>query len=162
MVLSLNLTGSPAKPLALFGSLGLLESEYDIPLSVDLDSREQAHAPAYQFALGARAQITDSLAVSIDIEGKDEFYLSSSHSEQSESYELINASLEYNLGDWELSLWGRNLTDKDAYCAWFWWLSVMIRARAGPPNLTTSLAHLALLASAANTISNQQGAAIWK
>ena len=99
--------------LALFGSLGLLESEYDIPLSADLNSREQAHAPAYQFALGARAQITNSLAASIDIEGKDEFYLSSSHSEQSESYELINASLEYNLGDWELSLWGRNLTDKD-------------------------------------------------
>ena len=99
--------------LALFGSVGLLESEYDIPLSADLNSREQAHAPAYQFALGARAQITDSLAVSIDVEGKDEFYLSSSYSEQSESYELVNASLEYNLGDWQLSLWGRNLTDED-------------------------------------------------
>jgi iron complex outermembrane receptor protein len=99
--------------LALFGSVGLLESEYDIPLSADLNSREQAHAPAYQFALGARAQITDSLAVSIDIEGKDEFYLSSSHSEQSEACELINASLEYILGDWELTLWGRNLTDED-------------------------------------------------
>ena len=103
----------PTETLALFGSLGLLESEYDIPLSADLNSREQAHAPAYQFALGARAQITDRLAVSIDIEGKDEFYLSSIHSEQSESYKLINANLAYNLGDWELSLWGRNLTDED-------------------------------------------------
>jgi outer membrane receptor protein involved in Fe transport len=103
----------PTETLALFGSLGLLESEYDIPLSADLNSREQAHAPAYQFALGARAQITDSLAVSIDIEGKDEFYLSSSHSEQSQSYELVNANLTYMFGDWELSLWGRNLTDED-------------------------------------------------
>jgi outer membrane receptor protein involved in Fe transport len=102
-----------SETLALFGSIGLLESEYDIPLSVDLNSREQAHAPAYQFALGARAQITDSLAVSIDIEGKDEFYLSSSHSEQSQSYELVNANLTYMFGDWELSLWGRNLTDED-------------------------------------------------
>ncbi len=103
----------PTETLALFGSVGLLESEYDIPLSADLNSREQAHAPAYQFALGARAQITDSLAVSIDIEGKDEFYLSSSHSEQSQSYELVNANLTYMFGDWELSLWGRNLTDED-------------------------------------------------
>ena len=38
--------------------------------------------------------------------------MSSSHGEQSESYELLNASLDYNLGDWELSLWGRNLTDE--------------------------------------------------
>ena len=79
----------------------------------DLDSREQAHAPAYQFALGATAQITDSLALSVDVEGKDEFYLSSSHSEQSQSYELVNANLTYIFGDWELSLWGRNLTDED-------------------------------------------------
>ena len=99
--------------LALFGSVGWLETEYDIPLSEDLNSREQAHAPGYQFALGATAQITDSLAVSIDVEGKDKFYLSSSHSEQSESYELLNANLAYNLGDWELSFWGRNLTDEE-------------------------------------------------
>ncbi|MDG2501824.1 MAG: TonB-dependent receptor [Porticoccaceae bacterium] len=102
-----------SEALALFGSVGLLESEYDIPLSADLNSREQAHAPAYQFALGARTQISDSLAVIVDVEGKDEFYLSSSHSEQSQAYELINASLECSLGDLELSLWGRNLTDKD-------------------------------------------------
>lgn len=99
--------------MALFGSLGLLETEYDIPLSADLNSREQAHAPAYQFALGATTQITDSLALSVDVEGKDEFYLSSSHSEQSDSYELINANLVYNAGEWELSFWGRNLTDED-------------------------------------------------
>ncbi len=102
-----------SETLTLFGSLGLLETGYDIPLSQDLDSREQAHAPAYQFALGAMAQITDSLALSIDVEGKDEFYLSSSHSEQSQSYELVNANLTYMFGDWELSLWGRNLTDED-------------------------------------------------
>lgn len=99
--------------LALFGTVGLLETEYDIPLSADLNRRDQAHAPGYQFALGGTAQVTDSLTLSIDVEGKDAFYLSSSHGEQSESYELLNASLDYNLGDWELSLWGRNLTDEE-------------------------------------------------
>jgi len=99
--------------LALFGTVGLLETEYDIPLSADLNRRDQAHAPGYQFALGGTAQVTDSLTLSIDVEAKDAFYLSSSHGEQSESYELLNASLDYNLGDWELSLWGRNLTDEE-------------------------------------------------
>ncbi len=99
--------------LALFGSVGVLDTKYDIPLSADLNSREQAHAPAYQFALGASVQITDRLAVNVDVEGKDEFYLSSSHSEQSESYELLNINLAYNTGSWALSLWGRNLTDEE-------------------------------------------------
>mgnify|MGYP001135475571 FL=1 len=99
--------------LAWFGSLGLLSADYDIPLSIDLDSRQQAHAPDYQFALGGSYQVNDSLSVSIDVEGKDKFYLSSSHNEQSQSYELINARINYALAGWELSLWGRNLTNKD-------------------------------------------------
>lgn len=99
--------------LAWFGSLGLLSADYDIPLSADLDSRQQAHAPDYQFALGGSYKVNDSLSVSIDVEGKDKFYLSSSHNEQSQSYELINARINYALAGWELSLWGRNLTDKD-------------------------------------------------
>jgi outer membrane receptor protein involved in Fe transport len=99
--------------LAWFGSLGLLSTEYDIPLSVDLDSRRQAHAPDYQFSVGGSYQISDTVSLSVDVEGKDKFHLSSSHNEQSKSYELINAQLNYALGDWDLSLWGRNLTDKD-------------------------------------------------
>ena len=99
--------------LVWFGSLGLLSAEYDIPLSADLDSRQQAHAPDYQFAIGSSYQISDVVSFSIDVEGKDKFYLSSSHNEQSKSYELINARLNYALGEWDLSLWGRNLTNKD-------------------------------------------------
>ena len=99
--------------LVWFGTLGLLSADYDIPLSADLNNRQQAQAPNYQFALGGSYQFNDGLSVSIDIEGKDKFYLSSSHNEQTQSYELLNARLNYALGGWELSLWGRNLTDKD-------------------------------------------------
>jgi iron complex outermembrane receptor protein len=99
--------------LAVFASLGWLETEYDIPLSEDLDSRQQAHAPNYQFALGTTYQVNQDLALTVDIEGKDQFYLSSSHNEQTESYQLLNANLVYNLGGWQLSLWGRNLTDEE-------------------------------------------------
>ena len=99
--------------VALFGSVGLLETEFDTPLSDTLDSREQAHAPSYQFALGASVQLTEVLAFTLDIEGKDEFFLSSRHSAQTQSYELINTNITYNAGDWEFSLWGRNLTDED-------------------------------------------------
>ena len=99
--------------LAFFGSVGLLETEYDTPLSDTLDSREQAHAPAYQFSFGVSVQLRDSLVLTVDVDGKDEFFLSSSHGAETQAYELVNANIVYDAGDWELSLWGRNLTDKD-------------------------------------------------
>jgi outer membrane receptor protein involved in Fe transport len=99
--------------LALFGSFGLLQTQFDTPLSETLNNRDQAHAPGYQFALGSTVQLTDNLALSVDIEGKDKFFLSSRHSAQTRAYELLNANLTYNAGDWELSVWGRNLTDRD-------------------------------------------------
>jgi iron complex outermembrane receptor protein len=101
-----------SETLVLFGSVGLLDTEYDVPLSADLDSREQAHAPGYQFAFGLSAQLSGSLSLTVDVEGKDKFYLSSSHDEQSQSYELVNVSMAYVAGDWGLSLWARNLTDE--------------------------------------------------
>lgn len=99
--------------VALFGSVGLLDTDFDTPLSDTLDSREQAHAPSYQFTLGASIQLTDLMAFTLDVEGKDEFFLSSRHSTETQSYELINTNITYSAGDWELSLWGRNLTDED-------------------------------------------------
>jgi len=99
--------------LSIQGSLGLLETEYDTPLSTTLDSRDQAHAPRYQFALGSSLRISENLSWTADIEGKDKFYLSSSHDEQSESYWLLNTNLAYSADQWTLSVWGRNLTNED-------------------------------------------------
>ena len=99
--------------LSVQGSLGLLETDYDTPLSATLDRRDQAHAPLYQFALGASLQVSENLIWTADIEGKDKFYLSSSHDEQSESYWLLNTNLAYIADQWSLSVWGRNLTDED-------------------------------------------------
>ena len=102
-----------SETVALFGSLGLLHTAFDTPLSETLNSRDQAHAPSYQFALGSTVQLTNRLALSLDIEGKDKFFLSPRHSAQTRAYELLNANLIYNTGDWELSIWGRNLTDRE-------------------------------------------------
>ena len=111
--LELELNWMPTDDLIIFGSLGLLETDYDTPLSATLDSRDQAHAPSYQFAAGSNIQVTHNLSWTIDIEGKDSFYLSSSHDEQSTSYELLNTNLTYRVEHWSLTVWGRNLTDKD-------------------------------------------------
>ena len=98
---------------SIYGSVGLLNTSYDTPLSMSLNSRDQAHAPAYQFALGTSLQVSENLVWTVDVEGKDKFYLSSSHDEKSRSYELLNTSLSYSTDDWSASVWGRNLSDED-------------------------------------------------
>jgi outer membrane receptor protein involved in Fe transport len=55
-----------------------------------------------------------------NLEGKDEFYFSNSHNSKSHSYVLTNASLDYRNNNWKVSLWGRNLFDKDYYTRGFY------------------------------------------
>jgi iron complex outermembrane receptor protein len=78
-----------------------------------LNGREQAHAPDYQFTLGSEISFTSSLSMNINVQGRDAFYFSDSHSVRSEEYALLNASLRYQSGNLSLNLWGRNLADED-------------------------------------------------
>lgn len=80
---------------------------------VDMGGREVAHAPHYQFFLGSEIALTSHLTLRLEIEGKDEFYFSNSHNEKSESYNLVNARLSYDGGNWGIALWGRNLNNED-------------------------------------------------
>lgn len=114
--LELNTSWQANSSLALYGSLGLLESEYKDFINSsgdDLNGREQAHAPAYQYTLGADINLTPDLLFNVNVQGKDDFFFSDSHSIKSESYDLLNASLTYSRAQWQVTLWGRNLTDED-------------------------------------------------
>ena len=111
--LEIELNWLATEVLSVFGSLGFLDTTYDTPLSVTLNSRDQAQAPRYQFAIGSSLQVSENLIWTLDVEGKDKFYLSSSHDEVSQSYELLNTNLTYKVDDWSISVWGRNLTDED-------------------------------------------------
>lgn len=109
----------------LFASLGLLKTEFDNLLSFDhigadrdngvpfnLKGREQAHAPSYQWMLGSEYMITDDLTISGSLEGKDEFFFSDRHDERSDAYELLNLELTYQLVNWQVALYGKNLTNE--------------------------------------------------
>ena len=111
--LEIEFNWMPTDRLSVFSSVGRLLTEYDTPLSLALNSREQAHAPSYQYVIGSRLQVSPNLLWIVEAQGKDKFYLSSSHNERSQSYRLANTSLLYTTKDWTFSLWGRNLTDQD-------------------------------------------------
>jgi outer membrane receptor protein involved in Fe transport len=108
--------------LRLFAVLGLLEAEYDEydNPSLSLKGRQAAHAPSYQFSLGGELYLTQNWTVRANIEGKDEFYYSNSHNQESSAYTVTNASIDYSRNNWKLSLWGRNLFNKDYYTRGFY------------------------------------------
>lgn len=102
--------------LTLFANVGLLDSEYADYVDNsgrNLDGREQAHAPTYQFFAGGEYAFTERWSARIEVEGKDEYFFSASHAAKSDSYQLINASLGYAADKWSVRLWGRNLADED-------------------------------------------------
>ncbi len=99
-----------------YGSLGLLETEFNDFVNADgvsLSGREQAHAPNYQFNVGINVQPTDHWLINLSVDGKDSFYFSDSHDEQSEAVALLNASVAYLQDNWQIKIWGRNLANED-------------------------------------------------
>lgn len=109
--LEVNLSLDLNDRFELFGSVGLLETEFRVPTSDLLNFREQAHAPSYQFMIGGNFIVSSDIYLSFDVEGKDKFYLSSNHNEESESYTLINLSFNYQPNEIRYSLWGKNLAN---------------------------------------------------
>lgn len=97
--------------VAFFGSFGLLETKLRSPANTS--GREAAHAPNYQFHLGSRFDLSDSWYLNVELEGKDGFFFSDRHDEQSNAYELLNMRLGYTVDNVELALFARNLTDED-------------------------------------------------
>jgi iron complex outermembrane receptor protein len=101
--------------VSLGATLGLLHSEY---LGYqygdrDLDGREQAHAPGYQYSLSAQWGGEQGWRVRADLSGTDAFYFDASHDQRSNPYTLLNLKAGYARGPWSVQAWIRNLTNED-------------------------------------------------
>lgn len=94
------------------GSLGLLDAEFD-NYAPGLNGRDVAHAPNYTFNLGTEFYANDAWTFRANVEGKDDFYFSDNHNEESKSYAIVNASADYKYDHWTVRIWARNLFDKD-------------------------------------------------
>lgn len=101
------------------GSLGLLDTKFNDyknpnPTAIKLEGRDVAHAPSYQYSLGAEWYANSAWTIRANVEGKDAFYFSDSHNSKSNAYDLVNASADYRYDPhWRVSVWARNLFDKD-------------------------------------------------
>ncbi|MDG1951273.1 MAG: TonB-dependent receptor [Gammaproteobacteria bacterium] len=100
----------------LYSSAGILKTKYKTFINSageNLNGRQQAHAPNYQYTLGISAKLNSVLEFDANLQGRDKFYFSDSHSGQSEKYNLLNASVRYSQKDWRLTVWGRNINNQD-------------------------------------------------
>lgn len=100
--------------LRIDASVGLLETRY-IGYRFgerDLDGREQAHAPGYQYSLAAQYRHPRGWLARLDVQGSDDFYFDASHDERSMPYTLVHARLGYEGRQWAAYLWARNLFDE--------------------------------------------------
>jgi outer membrane receptor protein involved in Fe transport len=120
--LELELDWLMTDSLRVYANMGLLETELKNFITadgVDQSGREQAHAPSYQYAVGARYDFGGGFYLRGDLEGKDAFYFSDRHDVESPAQDLLHMRVGYSNQHWELALWGRNLTDEDYYARGF-------------------------------------------
>ena len=113
--LEADLRWQPLEQWDLYASIGVLDAEfsdYRTPL-VDLEGRDQAHAPRYTAAIGGRYRHTSGLFAQLDFSAKDAFFFDVGHNEQSESYVLANVRVGYTIEQWSAQLYARNLFDRE-------------------------------------------------
>ena len=98
-----------------FANIGYLRTEINGITRDDgstIDGRDQAHAPRYHLNAGLNWHITDEFNWLIEFDAKDEFYYSFSHDNQSDDIFLAHTSVDYRVANWNISLYARNLFDK--------------------------------------------------
>lgn len=118
----LELNWLASEQLLLFANIGLLQTEYENYIDAqgnDLSGRDQAQAPNYQYAIGARYDFDAGFYLRMDVEGKDSYYFSDRHELKSPSYNLLNLRLGYAHDNWSVAVWGRNVTDETYYVRGF-------------------------------------------
>jgi outer membrane receptor protein involved in Fe transport len=123
--LEVEIQWSATERFNLFATLGLLDTEFndfltfehinadrDNGVAFNLDGREQAHAPGYQWVIGGDYALTNHWSISGSIEAKDDFFFSDRHEERSDANELLNLELSYTKENWRVALYGKNLSDE--------------------------------------------------
>jgi len=104
-----------AEPSLLLGAtLGLLGSEYLDYRYGDrnLDGREQASAPPYQYSISAEWGRERGWMARADVTGCASFYFDTSNDQQSKPYVLVNLKAGYVADRWTAHAWARNVFDE--------------------------------------------------
>jgi len=106
-----------SQQIELFANIGYLETSVDELTVFDLDTsqfvrrsnRDQTKAPNWQYNLGLNFDLNDNLHGRFEVEGRDKSFFGYYHNGQIGSYTLAHASLSYQIGNFNIQTWVRNL-----------------------------------------------------
>jgi iron complex outermembrane recepter protein len=104
----------PVDALRLSGSVGLLRAPFiDYQLAgVNLNGRDQPHAPHYQFGLSAEYRFALGLFARADVTGVGPFYYDTNNDDRTGAHQFVNLRVGYTASNWSASVWARNLFDE--------------------------------------------------
>ena len=107
--------------VALSASIGWLQTEIDeFSMFPELVGREQAHAPAFTYSLGAEYRAPSGWWGRLDVSGMDEFYFDYGHDQLSQPYSLLNLGVGRDWDAWSVKLWTRNVLDEEYFVRGFY------------------------------------------
>ena len=101
--------------------MGWLDTEVDSIEAFDLDAvaicDQERSRPGQVSRVPVQhwrqASIHLTVVGPIEVEGQDDSYYGYYHDGKLDSYDLLNASLQWQAGNIAVTLWGRNLSDED-------------------------------------------------
>ena len=106
----------PLPELKLEATVGYLNADYKRYITAageDLSGRAQPQAPDLMGSVKVNWQPLSWLSATLELTHMDSFYFSDRHETQSASRELLNGTIEWRQDKWRVSLWGRNLLNKE-------------------------------------------------
>jgi outer membrane receptor protein involved in Fe transport len=107
--------------LAFSAAAGWLDATVEeFGLFPGLAGREQAHAPAYTYSLGALYSTASGWWARLDVSGMDEFFYDYGHDQKSKPYALAHLSVGREWDAWSVKLWSRNLFDERYFVRGFY------------------------------------------
>lgn len=125
--MELELDYQATATVSLFAGIGWLNTKLDEITVVDLGEpgewtqssiqsvkgRDQTKAPEWQYNIGTNVYFSDQFSGRLELEGRTDSYFGYYHNQEIGGYTLVNASIGYQVGAFDIRLWGRNLTDED-------------------------------------------------
>ncbi|MBE1426239.1 iron complex outermembrane receptor protein [Desulfomicrobium macestii] len=122
-----QLQAKPAPGWDFFGSAGYNESRFDDFTATQWNQTQTAliekdysdnflpNAPRYTYSLGAQYRSENGLFARADLLGSGRFHGDEENLTTQEAYRTVNLRLGYELDNWSLYLWGKNIFDEE-YC----------------------------------------------
>ena len=120
--IELSSTWDMSQDWLLVANLGYLNATFGNYTQLDgtlVPTQDQAQAPKYTGYVSSRYLISDQISWFLDFEFKDEYRFSDGHDERAPFTPVLNSEITWQSYPFTISLWVKNLFDRDIYTRGF-------------------------------------------